>query len=180
MATVSQFLIEQLRERGVNRIFGCQGPGGRAFEDAIRALAAQDDGLVYVRPAQEEIAPLMAIAHAQYTGEVGLCVTSSAPDVFYLVDTLRDARIENAPVVAIVGEHGADAIGSDTGREITLEQALAEVSTFAKRIASPAEASSVIDGAFRAAISRRGPAVVIVPHEVQSMEMTMQSARPQV
>lgn len=171
MATVSDFVIQRIREWGVSRIFGFPGDGIGDFDGALGRAERDDDGFAYVRPTHEEVCALMATAHAKFTGEVGVCVATSSPGLFHMMNGLYDAQMDNQPVVAIVGQQGLNALGTFAQQGSNLERTVADVAVYAQTIVSPQQAQAVVDTAFRTARIRLGPAVVILPHDVQGMEM---------
>ncbi|WP_066520168.1 thiamine pyrophosphate-requiring protein [Curtobacterium ammoniigenes] len=170
--TVSEFVIERIRAWGVTRMFGYPGDGLGAFDGALGKTSRDGDGLEYVRPTHEEIAALMATAHAKFTGEVGVCAATSSPGAFHMVNGLYDAQMDNQPVVAIVGQQGLDAFGTFNQQESNLERLFADVACYVQTVVQPEQAQAVVDTAFRTAIVRKQPAVVILPHDVQAMEFT--------
>lgn len=169
--TVSDFVIGRIREWGVSRIFGFPGDGIGAFDGALGKAERDGEGLEYIRPTHEEICALMATAYAKFTGEVGVCAATSSPGVFHLLNGLYDAKMDNQPVVAIVGQQGLSSLGTFTQQESNLERAVSDVAVYTQTVVSPKQAQAVVDTAFRMARVRLGPAVVILPHDVQSMEM---------
>ena len=171
MATVSDFVIQRIREWGVSRIFAFPGDGIGEFDGALEKAQRDDAGLKYVRPTHEEICSLMATAHAKFTGEVGVCVATSSPGAFHMLNGLYDAQMDNQPVVAIVGQQGLNAFGTFTQQESNLERTMADVAVYVQTIVSPEQAQAVVDTAFRTAKVRLGPAVIVIPHDVQAMTM---------
>jgi pyruvate dehydrogenase (quinone) len=171
MATVGDFVVERLKEWGVRRVFGYPGDGIGEFDGALGRAARKGDGLEYVRPTHEEICSLMATAHAKFTGEVGVCIATSSPGAFHMVNGLYDAAMDNVPVVAIVGQQGLDALGTFTQQESNLERLFADVACYVQTIVAPEQAQVVIDTAFRTAKARLQPAVVVFPHDVQAMKV---------
>src|SRR4051794_29978885 len=63
--TVSDFLLERLREWGVHRIYGFPGDGINGIMGALQR-AGGDPELIQVR--HEEMAAFMACGHAKFTG----------------------------------------------------------------------------------------------------------------
>lgn len=171
MTTVSDFVIERVQEWGVTRVFGFPGDGIGAFDGALGAAERAGKGLSYVRPTHEELCSLMATAHAKFTGEVGVCIATSSPGAFHMLNGLYDAQMDNQPVVAIVGQQGLNSLGTPGQQQSNLERVFADVAVYVQTIVSPAQAQVVIDTAFRSARAHLGPAVVILPHDVQAMEM---------
>ncbi|MBS1674681.1 MAG: thiamine pyrophosphate-requiring protein, partial [Actinobacteria bacterium] len=169
--TVSDFVIQRIKQWGVTRVFAFPGDGIGEFDGALGDAQRADDGLQYVRPTHEEVCALMATAHAKFTGEVGVCIATSSPGAFHMINGLYDAQMDNQPVVAIVGQQGLDAFGTFNQQESNLERTLADVAVYVQTVVSPAQAQAVLDTAFRTARVRLGPAVVILPHDVQGMKM---------
>ena len=170
MTKVSEFIITRMREWGVTRVFGYPGDGAGELDGAFGRLERGGEGLEYVRPTHEEIAAFMATAHAKFTGEVGVCVATSSPGAFHLLNGLYDAQMDNQPVVAIVGQQGLDALGTFTQQESNLERVFQDVACYVQTIVSPRQAQVVVDTAFRTARLRLQPAVIVVPHDVQAMD----------
>jgi pyruvate dehydrogenase (quinone) len=170
MTTVSEFVIQRIREWGVSRVFGFPGDGIGEFDGALGAADRAGDGFEYIRPTHEEICALMATAHAKFTGEVGVCFATSSPGAFHLLNGLYDAKMDNQPVVALVGQQGLAAFGTFTQQESNLERTFADVAVYVQTIVTPEQAQAVVDTAFRTAIVNRQPAVIVLPHDVQSMK----------
>jgi len=171
MATVSDFVIQRIKEWGISRVFAFPGDGIGEFDGALGKAERDGDGLKYVRPTHEEICSLMATAHAKFTGEIGVCIATSSPGAFHMLNGLYDAQMDNQPVVAIIGQQGLNALGTFTQQESNLERVLADVAVYVQTIVSPEQAQAVVDTAFRTARVRLGPAVIILPHDVQGMTM---------
>jgi pyruvate dehydrogenase (quinone) len=145
MKTVSDFVIERIQQWGVTRVFGYPGDGIGAFDGAMGKAERAGTGFEYIRHTHEEICSLM--------------------------NGLYDAAMDNQPVVAIVGQQGLNSLGSFTMQESNLELAFADVAAYVHTIVSPEQAQVVVDTAFRTAITRLQPTVIILPHDVQSMKM---------
>jgi pyruvate dehydrogenase (quinone) len=176
MANVSDFVIDRIRKWGVTRVFGFPGDGIGEFDGALGRAEREHVGLEYIRPTHEEICALMATAHAKFTGEIGVCVATSSPGAFHMMNGLYDAAMDNQPVVAIVGQQGLKSFGTFTQQESNLELAFADVAAYVHTIVSPQQAQVVVDTAFRIARTRLQPTVIILPHDVQGMEMEEPSA----
>src|SRR5205823_1942652 len=127
-------------------------------------------GLQYIRPTHEEMSAFMATAHAKFTGELGVCIATSSPGAFHLLNGLYDEMSDNVPVVAIVGQQGLASLGTFTQQEDNLERAFADVAWYVQTILTPQNAQAVVDTAFRTAIARLQPAVIVFPHDVQAMD----------
>ncbi|MBA3947988.1 MAG: thiamine pyrophosphate-requiring protein [Herpetosiphonaceae bacterium] len=171
MYTVSDFVVDRLIAWGVQRIYGYPGDGIGAFDGALGRADRAEKPLTYIRPTHEELCALMATAHAKFTGTVGVCAATSSPGAFHMINGLYDAKMDNQPVVAIVGQQGLAALGTDNQQESNLERTFADVAAFVQTIVTPMQAQVVIDKAFRVAMTQLQPTVIIIPHDVQSMKM---------
>jgi pyruvate dehydrogenase (quinone) len=169
--SVSDFLIDRLLEWGLHRFYGYPGDGIGGFDGALGRAEKAGKPFRYIRPTHEEMAALMACAHAKFTGEVGVCVATSGPGAIHLMNGLYDAACDNQPVVAIVGQQARAALGSDFQQELELETLFADVAGYVKTVSTPMQAQVVVDRAVRIAGAYRCPTVVILPADVQILAM---------
>ena len=63
--TVSDYMIQRLREWGVKRIYGYPGDG---INGLMGALGRANDNPRFIQARHEELAAFMACAHATFTG----------------------------------------------------------------------------------------------------------------
>ncbi|MBT9254613.1 thiamine pyrophosphate-requiring protein [Phycicoccus sp. MAQZ13P-2] len=171
MTTVSDYVIDRLIAWDLHRFYGFPGDGIGGFDGALGRAERDGKDFVYIRPTHEEEAALMATAHAKFTGEVGVCIATSGPGAAHLLNGLYDARCDNQPVVAVVGQQARVATGTDFQQELNLERTFADVAVFVQTVLTAQHAPLVVDKAVRLAAARRGPAVVILPSDVQELEM---------
>jgi len=110
---VGDFIARRLREWGVERIYGYAGDGVNGIIGGIQRAGNQPR---LIQPPHEELAALMACAHAKYTGQVGVCLGTSGPGAIHLLNGLYDAASDHQPVVAIVGQQSQTAIAATISR----------------------------------------------------------------
>src|SRR5438105_8940943 len=147
--TVADQLLERLREWGVHRIYGYPGDGINAILGAFHD-AANDPELIQVR--HEEMAAFMACAHAKFTGQVGVCAATSGPGAVHLLNGLYDAKLDHQPVLAIVGQQAATALGGHYQQEVDLLSLFKDVAgEFVQMAITPAQVRHLIDRAIRIA-----------------------------
>ena len=108
---VAEFVWSRLQEWGMKRIYGYPGDGAGGLDIALQRCVDKGE-FEYVQVRHEEMAAFMAAAHAKFTGEVGFCYATSGPGATHLLTGLYDAKFDNAPVVAIIGQTNMTAIGS--------------------------------------------------------------------
>src|ERR1700752_4653886 len=112
--TVGDFVLDRLALWGVTRIFGYPGDG---INGLVTALGRAGGKFEFVQVRHEEEAAFMASGHAKLTGEVGVCLATSGPGAIHLLNGLYDAKLDHAPVVAIVGQQARMSLGGDYQQE---------------------------------------------------------------
>lgn len=164
-ATVADAIVARLGEWGVDRIFGYSGDG---INGVLLALRRSPDAPEFVQARHEENAAFMAVAHAKYTGRVGVVAATQGPGAIHLLNGLYDAKLDGAPVVAIVGQQVSTVLGTEYQQEVDLLRLFADVAAqYATMVVSAEQVPAAIDQAVRTALATRSPTVVIVPHDVQ-------------
>jgi pyruvate dehydrogenase (quinone) len=172
--TVAQFVVARLREWGVRRIYGYPGDG---INGVLGALRETEGAVQLVQVAHEEVAALAATGHAKYTGELGVCLSTAGPGAVHLLNGLYDARLDHQPVLAIVGQQDAAAMGSAFQQEIDLVSLFKDVAgAYVQQVASPDQVRHVVDQAIRTALARRAPTCIILPHDVQGQDAVPEPA----
>ena len=165
--TTADFLLERLHENGVRRIYGYPGDGINAI---IGALERHKDQLEFVQTRHEEMAAFMACAHAKWTGEVGVCLATSGPGAIHLLNGLYDAKLDHAPVLAIVGQQSRSALGGHYQQEVDLQTLFKDVAhEYCQMASDPAQIRHLIDRAHRIALDQRSVTCVIVPNDLAEM-----------
>jgi pyruvate dehydrogenase (quinone) len=161
---VSEFVLRRLQEWGVDRIYGYPGDGINGLLGAFHKV----DQPEFIQVRHEEIASFAATAHAKYTGEVGVCMATSGPGAIHLLNGLYDAKLDHAPVVAIVGQQNRTSLGANYQQEVDLQTLFKDVaSEFVQYCMAPSQARHLIDRAMRVAKASRTVTCVIIPDDVQ-------------
>lgn len=167
MDTVSDFILKRLAQWGIRHVYGYPGDG---INGMIGAFGRTKEPLEFIQTRHEETAALMACAHAKFTGQVGVCLATSGPGAIHLLNGLYDAKMDNQPVVAIVGQQARSALGGDYQQEVDLISLFKDVAhDFVHAANSPTQARHLIDRAIRIAMERRSVTCVILPNDVQDL-----------
>jgi pyruvate dehydrogenase (quinone) len=176
---VSDFFLERLGDWGVRRIFGYPGDGINGLMGALRrAERGSASRFEFVQVAHEELAGLMACAHAKFTGDVGVCMVTGGPGAIHALNGLYDAKLDHQPVVAIVGQQSLSGIGASAQQETDLHSLLKDVAAeYVETISQPDQVRHVIDRAFRIAKGRRAVTAIIIPHDVQQKDAVEEPER---
>ncbi|MDB4968799.1 MAG: Pyruvate oxidase [Myxococcales bacterium] len=166
--TVGHFVLERLLQWGVKRIYGYPGDGINGIDAAMPDFAER---LKYVQVRHEEMAAFMACAHAKFTGEPGVCLATSGPGAIHLLNGLYDAKLDHAPVVAIVGQSATTAMGGSYQQEVDLQTLFKDVAgEYVTTVMSAAAVRHSIDRAMRIARSERTVTCVIIPKDLQEQK----------
>src|SRR5438105_3619910 len=162
--TVAAFMLNRLKQWGVHRIYGYPGDG---INGLLGAFHEFEDDIDFVQTRHEEIAALAACAHGKLAGDVGVCMATSGPGAIHLLNGLYDAKLDHAPVLAIVGQQKRMSLGAAYQQEVDLQVLFKDVSEFVQVCMEPAQARHLIDRAIRIALDKRAVSTIIIPGDVQ-------------
>ena len=157
------FLVDRLKSWGVRRIYGYSGDG----IDGVIGSLQRDGEIEFIQPRHEEMAAFMAVAHAKFTGELGVCLATGGPGATHLITGLYDAKLDHMPVLAIAGQAETTVRGASYQQELNLDRMFADVAEFVQEVSSPAQLRHVVDRAIRIATARRSVSVIVLPKDVQ-------------
>lgn len=166
----SDFFVDRLKAWGVTRIYGYSGDGINGVLGALQRAEKAGNGIEFVQVRHEEMAAFMATAHAKFTGELGVCLSTGGPGATHLITGLYDARLDHAPVLAIAGQAETTVRGASYQQELNLDRMFADVAEFVQEAASPAQVRHLVDRGLRVATARNGVTVLILPKDVQDMK----------
>ncbi|HEU6448729.1 MAG TPA: thiamine pyrophosphate-requiring protein [Verrucomicrobiae bacterium] len=161
---VADYVLNRLKEWGIERIFGYPGDGINGFLGAFHRAEGKPE---FIQVRHEEMAAFMATAHAKFTGDVGVCIATSGPGAIHLLNGLYDAKMDHQPVVAIIGQQKQLSIGADYQQEVDLNVLFKDVSAYVTTVTHPASARHAIDRAIRIAMTTRSVSTVIFPEDIQ-------------
>jgi acetolactate synthase-1/2/3 large subunit len=162
LLTGSEILLESLHRQNVEVIFGLPGGAVLPLYDALYSA-----GVRHLLVRHEQAAAFAADGYARATGKPGVLLVTSGPGATNVITGLTSALMDSIPVVALTGQVPASMIGKDGFQEAdTIGISLpCTKQNFAAK--SAAEIPSIIQRAFRAAVSGRpGPVLVDLPKSV--------------
>jgi len=160
--TTADLMAETLQRAGVKRIYGVVGDSLNGFTDSLRRLKALD----WVHMRHEEGAAFAAGAEAHLTGELAVCAGSCGPGNLHLINGLFDCHRSGVPVLAIAAHIPSTEIGGDYFQATHPEQLFKECSHYVELVSNPALLPRILNRAIRAAVGRRGVAVVVIPGDI--------------
>src|SRR6188472_782021 len=154
--TGAQSLVRSLEAAGTEHIFGI--PGG-AILPAYDPL--MDSSIRHILVRHEQGAGHAAQGYAAATGRVGVCMATSGPGATNLVTPIADAHMDSVPIVAITGQVGASAIGTDAFQEADIRGITMPITKHSFLVTKPEEIAPAIASAFLiAGTGRPGPVLV--------------------
>jgi len=159
---VADLIAETLIQAGVKRIFGVVGDSLNGLTEALRQRRAID--WIHVR--HEEVAAFAAAGESQITGGLAVCAGSCGPGNLHLINGLFDAHRSRTPVLAIAAQIPSAEIGGGYFQETHPQDLFRECSHYCELVSDAAQLPYVLENAIRAAVGRRGVAVVVIPGDV--------------
>jgi pyruvate dehydrogenase (quinone) len=163
---VSDFVVSRLHQWGVRRIFGYPGDGINGVLGGLQRAGT----IEFIQVRHEEMAAFMAVAHAKFTGEIGVCLSTGGPGATHLITGLYDAKLDHTPVFAICGQAESTVRGSNYQQELNLDRMFADVANFVQEASAPAQVRHLIDRGMRIAKASNGVSVLVLPKDIQEQD----------
>jgi pyruvate dehydrogenase (quinone) len=137
----------------------------------MEALRKRQDRIRFIQVRHEEAAAFMACAYAKYTGRLGCCLATSGPGGIHLLNGLYDAKLDQAPVLALTGQTFSDLKGSKFQQEVDMTLLFEDVSVYNQEVINPNQVPMLINEACRHALNNRGVAHITFPVDYQEKEL---------
>jgi pyruvate dehydrogenase (quinone)/pyruvate oxidase len=166
-STAADVLVEGVIDWGVDTVFGLPGDGINGIMEALRK---RQDRVRFIQVRHEEAAAFMACAYAKYTGRLGCCLATSGPGGIHLLNGLYDAKMDQAPVLAITGQTYSDLKGSKFQQEVNMAHLFEDVTVYNQEVINPNQIAMLADAACRHALNNRGVAHITFPVDYQEKE----------
>src|SRR5262245_3471454 len=167
--TTGDVIVEKLLKWGVDTVFGMPGDGINGIFESLRQ---RKDKIRFIQVRHEEAAAFAACGYAKFTGRLGVCFATSGPGAIHLLNGLYDAKLDQAPVLAITGHTYHDLIGTRYQQEIDILGLFKDVAAYNQMILGARHAQNVVDVACRTALSFRTVAHLTTPVDVQDMTLS--------
>ena len=166
--TGAQALIRGLEMENVEVMFGL--PGGcilPAYDPLI------ESSIRHILVRHEQGAGHMAEGYAHVTGRPGVAMVTSGPAATNMVTPLCDAYMDSIPMVAITGQVGTSAIGTDAFQECDTVGITRSITKHNDLVMSAEDLPMAIRQAFHIATTGRpGPVLIDVPKDVLQNTMS--------
>ncbi|AZO28748.1 MULTISPECIES: thiamine pyrophosphate-dependent enzyme [unclassified Mesorhizobium] len=164
MPNAAEILVDTLIAWNVEVVFGLPGDGINGIMEALRKRQHE---ISFVQVRHEESAAFMACAYAKWTGRLGVCLATSGPGGAHLLTGLYDAKLDQAPVLAITGMQFHDLIETFTQQDVDLTRVFNDVAVYNVQVSDAAHMENVASLACRTALARKGVAHLSVASDIQ-------------
>ena len=174
----AEIVIECLKERGVDTVFGY--PGG-AILNVYDELYKHRDEIRHILTSHEQGAAHAADGYARATGKVGVCLATSGPGATNLVTGIATAYMDSIPVVAITCNVGVPLLGKDSFQEIDIAGVTMPITKYSFIVKDVNQLADTIRKAFRIAkMGRPGPVLIDIPKDVTAKKAEYEKENPGV
>ncbi|MDR0626330.1 MAG: acetolactate synthase large subunit [Bifidobacteriaceae bacterium] len=160
----AESIVKTLEALGVDVAFGI--PGGTILPTYDPLYASK---IRHILVRHEQGAGHAATGYAASSGRVGVCIATSGPGATNLITALADANIDSVPLLAITGQVGAAAIGTDAFQEADIVGATMPLTKHSFLVKEASEIAPAISAAYHIASSGRpGPVLVDITKSAQT------------
>ncbi|MFD6993476.1 thiamine pyrophosphate-binding protein [Streptomyces sp. NPDC059943] len=168
---VVDFIVDFLRCQEVRHVFGV---GGANVEDLYDALHLSADGPLGVVAKHEFSAATMADGYHRASQRMPVIASTSGAGAMNLVPGLAELRASYVPALALIGQPPLSLDGRGSFQEtsglagsIDAARLFAEIAVHCVRVTDPQAITEELPRAFAAALAAPGPAVLLLPKDVQ-------------
>ncbi|MFT9009087.1 MAG: thiamine pyrophosphate-binding protein [Bifidobacterium sp.] len=170
MATITagQALAKVLERWGVDHVYGIPAD---SINNVVEGLWKERDGIRYIQVRHEEAGALAAAADAKLDGKIGVAFASAGPGSVHMLNGLYDAKMDNVPVLALVGQVTTQFQNTHFFQELSEVPIFSDVAVYNRQVATAEQIPSVIEDAIKAAYTKRGVAVVILPEDLTGTQI---------
>jgi pyruvate dehydrogenase (quinone) len=160
--TIADLIAETLADAGVRHVWGVTGDSLNGVNESLRKRGATR----WMPVRHEEVAAFAAGAEAAVTGRLAVCAGSAGPGNLHLINGLYDCHRNHSPVLAIAAHIPSSEIGLGYFQETHPQELFRECSHYVELVSSPEQMPRVLQTAMRAAVQKKGVAVVVLPGDV--------------
>ena len=171
--SVAAWIADSLRRRGVSHVFGLQGGHIQPIWDFLAKF-----GIEIIDVRDEGAAVHMAHAHAELTGELGVCLATAGPGVTNCVTGIANADLARVPVLLIGGCTPRPQANMGPLQDIPHVAILEPISRYARTARVAEQVLREMDEAIACAtgaLGDPGPAYIEIPTDV-----LRESVRPEL
>ena len=163
---VAQIIVEVLELAGVRHIYGVVGDTLNHVTDAISKSSIE-----WVHTRHEEVGAFAAGAESYISGTLAGCAGSCGPGSLHLINGVYEAHRNHAPLIVIASQLDTMSLGMDMPQEVDFGKVFSDCTVFCEQVYNAEQARRIAVLACQAAISKKGPAVIILPVDISKTEV---------
>jgi acetolactate synthase-1/2/3 large subunit len=171
---LSDYVIDFLAQRGVQRVFGISGGAAVHLFDS----AARHPQLDYVCPQHEQSAAMAADGYARISGRLGVAITTSGPGATNLLTGVCCSFYDSIPAMMITGQVATHRLkGSRPVRQVGFQETdvtsiYGSVTKYACQVRDPQTIRYHLEKAYHLAFEGRpGTVLIDLPDDLQRAEV---------
>jgi acetolactate synthase I/II/III large subunit len=173
--TAGRAIVEVLKAESVDHVYGL--PGGHVL--SIYDALYDEPSIRHVLVRHEQTAACMAAAHAQLTGEPGICLVTAGPGATNLLTGIAEAYVGSLPIVILAGRGSTATTHRGASQEVATDRIFEPVTKWAVRVDRADLVVDVLRQAFATARNGRpGPVLVDLPRDVLDSEIPVRDYLP--
>ncbi|ANI99923.1 pyruvate dehydrogenase [Polynucleobacter wuianus] len=162
----AQVLVEVLESAGVKHIYGVVGDTLNYVTDELSKSSIE-----WVHTRHEEVGAFAATADSYMTGNLAGCAGSCGPGTLHLINGVYEAHRARVPLIVIASQIDTMTLGMDMPQEVDYQKVFSDCSVFCEQVYNAEQMRRVAVLACQAAISKKGPAVIILPVDISKAEV---------
>ena len=155
---VADLIVETLIQAGVKRIYGVVGDSLNGSDRGAAQAAAPSNGSMSGTRRWRRSPPPV---RPQMTGGLAVCAGSCGPGNLHLINGLFDAHRSRVPVLAIAAQIPSAEIGGGYFQETHPQKPVPGMQPLLRAGVRPGQLPYVLENAIRAAVGKRGVAVIV-------------------
>lgn len=159
--TAAEVIVEVLESAGMKHMYGVVGDTLNFVTDAISKSSIE-----WVHTRHEEVGAFAAGAESYVGKTLAGCAGSCGPGSLHLINGVFEAHRSRIPLIVIASQMETTTLGTDMPQEVDFKTTYANCSVFCEQIQNAEQARHLTVLACQAAISKQGPAVLIVPVDI--------------
>lgn len=174
--TVSEYIFEYLSNRGCDCTYMVSGSSAMWLTDAVY----KNNKMRAVCTHHEQAAAMAADGYARVNGKPGICLVTIGPGGTNAITGVAQAYYDSSPIFVISGQANSkllqytleSGIRQAACQCMPIESVVATITKYCKTIMDEKQIISVMDDAYKAAMTgRKGPVWIDVPIDIQNRQI---------
>lgn len=171
---LTDYIVEFLREQGVNVVFGYQGGAITHLIDSVY----KDSNIRMISTYHEQAAAFAAESYARVSGNIGIAIATSGPGATNLITGIGSAFFDSIPCLYITGQVNtfeykrSDYIRQEGFQETDIVNIVKPITKYAVMIKESEKIRYYLEKAeYIAKSGRPGPVLIDIPMDIQRAEI---------